>query len=142
VTVAPLYRQLEHPGMQEAYPQLSGIQSVLHIHPPVRPLGRSFADRLEIHAPDLEAARSIGIHELQHMVDILEGHAPGGSPGQFMRMGIPEREAWDLYERLVGEVVAGNAQRRLLMSERQRRLQSPLSTESVPRDRQINLYDE
>jgi hypothetical protein len=142
VTVAPLYQHLDHPGMREAYPQFSDVPSLLNIHPSVRPFGRSVADRLEIDAPDLQTARSIGIHELKHMIDRLEKHAPGGSPDQFRGPGISEQEAYDLYQRLVGEVAARNAQQRLLMSERQRRLQSPQSTESVPRDQQINLYEE
>jgi hypothetical protein len=142
VTVAPLYQHLAHPGMREAYPQFSEVPSMLNIEPSLRSYGRSTADRLEIDAPDLQTARSVGIHELKHMIDRLEQHAPGGSPDQFRGPGISEQEAYDLYQRLVGEVAARNTQQRLLMSERQRRLQSPQSTESVPRDQQINLYEE
>jgi hypothetical protein len=140
VTTGPLYRQLDHPGMREAYPQFSEVPSLLNIHPTVRPAGFSRTDKLEIHAPDIQAARSIGIHELKHMIDHFEKSAPGGAPSQFKAPGISAQEAYDLYERLVGEVAARNAQQRLLMNERQRRLRSPQSTESIPRDRQINLY--
>jgi hypothetical protein len=76
------------------------------------------------------------------VIDRLEKFAPGGAPSQFRAPGISEQEAYDLYQRLVGEVAARNAQHRLLMSERQRRLQSPQSTESVPRDQQIIPYEE
>ena len=44
--------------------------------------------------------------------------------------------------RIVGEVAARNAQHRLHMNEQERRLRSPQSTESVPRNQQINLYDD
>jgi hypothetical protein len=61
---------------------------------------------------------------------------------QFMGPGVSQQEAVDTYKRLIGEVVARNAQARLLMSERERRLRSPQSTESVPRDQQINFFEE
>jgi hypothetical protein len=95
-----------------------------------------------VDAPNLQWARSIGIHELKHVIDWIEKHPPGGSPRQFMEQGIPEREADDLYHRLVGEVAARNAQQRLHMTDRMRSLWPPTRTEDVPRDRQINLYDD
>ena len=58
-----------------------------------------------------------------------------------MEMGIPEREAYDIYQRLVGEVAARNAQKRLDWGDQIRSLRRPAATEDVPRDRQINLYD-
>jgi hypothetical protein len=63
-------------------------------------------------------------------------------PDQFMKSGIPEQEAYDLYNRLVGEVVARNAQKRLDWGDIIRSLRRPAATEDVPRHRQINLYDE
>jgi len=114
----------------------------LIIDPLQRPSGKSTAEQLIVRAPDLQTARSIGIHELKHLIDALERHAPGGSWRQFMGPGVSEPEAREIYRRLVGEVASRNAQYRLLMSERERRLRSPQSTESVPRDQQINLYDD
>jgi hypothetical protein len=144
LTVAPLYEHHDHPGMRKAYPSLSDWRSLLSIEPLQDPYGfTDFARKqLVVSAPDLDVARSVGIHELKHLIDKLEGHPPGGSPKQFTRQGIPEREAYDLYMRLVGEVAARNAQHRLFMSGRRRRLRSPRSTESVPRDQQINLNDD
>src|SRR5262249_26201979 len=84
----------------------------------------------------------IGIHELKHVIDNFEKHPPPGSPRDFMERGIPMRKAYDLYRTLIAEVAGRNAQRRLLMSEQERRLRSPQSTEDVPRDQQINLYDD
>jgi hypothetical protein len=87
-------------------------------------------------------ARWVGIHELKHLIDWFEKHPPGGSPHPFMEAGIPEREAYDLYHRLAGEVAARNAQRRLDWGDRLRERRRPATTEDVPRHRQINLHDE
>jgi hypothetical protein len=70
----------------------------------------------------------------------IEKHPLGDSPHQFIKLGIPERQTYDLYHRLVGEVAARNAQQRLHMDDRLRRVWPPKWTEDVPRDRQINLY--
>jgi hypothetical protein len=144
VTIAPLYEHHAHPGMQEAYPRLSNWKSRLSVDPVENSYGATAFGRkqLEVRAPNLESARSVGIHELKHLIDWIEKHPPGGSPDQFMKLGIPEQEAYDLYHRLVGEVAARNAQKRLDWSDIIRSLRRPAATEDVPRDRQINLYDE
>jgi hypothetical protein len=127
--------------MREAYPSLANWPSELIIDPHQRPRGRVTPDQLIVQAPDVPTARSIGIHELKHLIDAIEKHPPGGTWQQFMGPGVSQQEAVDIYKRLIGEVAARNAQARLLMSERERRLRSPQSTESVPRDQQINYYD-
>jgi hypothetical protein len=144
LTVAPLYEHHAHPGMQEAYPGLSNWESRLSISPLEKPGGATNVSRsrLAVYAPNLELARSAGIHELKHGIDSIEKHPPGGSPHQFMELDIPEQEAYDLYNRLVGEVAARNAQKRLDWGDIIRRLRRPAATEDVPRHRQINLYDE
>jgi hypothetical protein len=142
--VTPLYEHHAHPGMQEAYPGLANWQSRLTINPLENPRGSTNINksRLAVYAPNLQWARSIGIHELKHVIDWIEKHPPGGSPDQFMKLGKSEREANDLYHRLIGEVAARNAQQRLHMTDRMRSLWPPARTEDVPRDRQINLYDD
>jgi hypothetical protein len=85
------------------------------------------------------------MHELQHMIDHLEGHARGGNPLEFMRPGVSRQEARDMYYRLAGEVAARNAQSRLYESELQRLRKSPQRTEEkleipVPRHQQIILF--
>src|SRR5262249_21396121 len=94
-------------------------------------------NRLMVDAPNLQWARSIGIHELKHLIDWIEKHPPGGSPRQFMEVGVPEREAHDLYNRLVREVAARNAQKGLDWGDLIRRLRRPAATEDVPRDRSL-----
>jgi len=144
LTVAPLYEHHAHPGMQEAYPGLANWQSRLTIDPLENPRGATDVNRnwVAVHAPSLEWARKVGIHELKHVIDKIEKHPPGGSPDQFMKLRIPEQEAYDLYNRLVGEVAARNAQKRLDWGDIIRRYRRPGATEDVPRHRQINLYDE
>lgn len=141
---AALYKHHAHPGMREAYPNVANWPSIMSVHPYQKRSGRFRRDEdIAVLAPDVATAREIGIHELQHLIDFVEKHPPGGSWKQFMGPGVSAREAWDLKRRLIGEVVARNAQHRLKMSERGRRLRSPQSTESIPRDQQINwLYDD
>jgi Large polyvalent protein associated domain 23 len=140
---APLYEHYTHPGMREAYPQLANRPSLLVVDPLERGLGRVWPyDKVMVRAPNLQTAKSLAMHELKHLIDEVEKHPPGGQWKQFMGPGVSEQEARDIYWRLIGEVAARNAQRRLEMSERQRRLRSPQRTESVPRDQQINLYDD
>lgn len=143
-SVAPLFEHHVHPGLQMAYPELSGWRSLLITGPHEKEFGSTtFKKKLvEVRAPDLDKARYVGIHELQHLIDWLEKHAPGGAPKQFTEMGFPEWQAYELYRRLVGEVVARNAERRLLMSDDTRRLTPPRLTERIPRHQQINLHDD
>lgn len=139
LTHAPLYEHHAHPGMREAYPDLANFQSFLGIGPRY---GASYPNHLVVWAPDLNWAKSIGIHELKHLIDRLEKHPPGGSPSYFVNQGASKWEAYDLYKRLVGEVAARNAEQRLHISDRMRTLWPPQATEDIARNRQINLYDD
>lgn len=140
---APLYEHYTHSGMREAYPQLANRPSLLVIDPLERGVGRVWPyDKVMVRASNLQMAKSLAMHELKHLIDEVEKHPPGGQWKQFMGPGVSEQDARDIYWRLIGEVAARNAQRRLEMSQRERRLRSPQRTESVPRDQQINLYDD
>jgi Large polyvalent protein associated domain 23 len=144
VHVAPLYEHYVHPGMREAYPALSNWRSELAIIPDGERGGATnFQERLvKLQARGLEGARNMGIHELQHLIGKREKHPPGGSPRDFINQGMSEQQALDHYWRLVGEVVGRNAQRRLHLSDHDRNLWSPRATEDIPRNRQINLFDD
>jgi Large polyvalent protein associated domain 23 len=137
--VAPLYEQQIHPGMQAAYPSLAEAQSKIRIHPSVRSegLGAFTPGRIEVEVPTRSLARTKSIHELQHMIDHLEGHARGGQPLEFLKPGMSWQEAHELYRRLAGEVAARNAKERLYKTELQRQRRSPQGTEDRPRDQQI-----
>jgi hypothetical protein len=144
VHVAPLYEHYVHPGMREAYPALSNWRSRLAIIPDGERGGATnFQERLvKLQARGLEGARNMGIHELQHLIGKREKHPPGGSPRDFINRGMSEQQALDHYWRLVGEVVGRNAQYRLHLSDHDRNLWSPRATEDIPRNRQINLFDD
>ena len=135
--VAPLYEQQVHPGLQAAYPNLAGAQSKIRIDPRGPELGFFQPGSISVEAPIRSVIKSKSIHELQHMIDDLEGYALGGNLLEFMKPGISWREAYELYRRLAGEVAARNAKSRLYESELQRQRKSPLRTEDIPRDRQI-----
>jgi Large polyvalent protein associated domain 23 len=151
--VAPLYEQQVHPGMQAAYPSLAEAKSKIRIDPSMRtegvgsftPGGALTPKAIEIDVPSRSHVRVKSVHELQHMIDHLEGHARGGSPLEFMRPGVSREQARDMYYRLAGEVAARNAQHRLYDSELQRMRRSPQWTEKklempVPRHQQIILF--
>jgi len=70
----------------------------------------------------------------------IEKHPLGDSPHQFIKLGIPERQTYDLYHRLVGEVAVRNAQQRLRMDDQLQSVRPPQSTEDIARNRQVNLY--
>jgi hypothetical protein len=143
-SIAPLFEHHVHPGLQEAYPILSRYKSQLIIGPGQKMEGlTNFNKKLvQVRAPNEWLARFVGIHELQHLIDWLEKNPPGGAPRQFIELGFSERQAYDLYRRLVGEVVGENATRRLGMSDNVRRASPPQSTERIQRHRQINLHDD
>jgi hypothetical protein len=137
--VAPLYEQQVHPGMQAAYPNLAGAQSKIRIDPHGLELGLFDPGSITVQVPIRSVVKSKSIHELQHMIDDLEGHARGGNPLEFLKQGFSRQEAQELYRRLAGEVAARNAKSRLYESELQRQRKSPLKTEDkdIPRDQQI-----
>jgi hypothetical protein len=137
--VAPLYEQQVHPGLQAAYPNLAGAQSRIRIDPRGPELGVFQPGSISVEVQTRPPVKFISTHELQHMIDHLEGHARGGQPLEFLKPGISWREAKALYRRLAGEVAARNAQSRLYESELQRQRKSPLRTEDkdIPRDQQI-----
>jgi hypothetical protein len=64
---------------------------------------------------------STGAHELQHVVQSLEGFARGGSPDEFMRGQALSDSAYDAYRRLHGEAEARSVQDRLHMAPEERR---------------------
>ncbi len=138
--VAPLFDHFYHPGARANYPHLARAKSYLTIDRDKLEQGFATPGLVQIRAPTLERAKTMGIHEIQHMVDMIEGGPNSFHPEFFRRMGYPREKAYDMYQRQAPEVASRNAERRLLMSEQARRLESPESTELVPRDEQIIHY--
>jgi hypothetical protein len=141
--LAPLYKHHVHPALQEAYPQLADVTSRLKIDPYAPKAEASFnrANRtVTILARDLEEARSLGTHELMHVVQQLEKLPHGGNPQWLVDQGWTSPAADLLYKRLVGETQARNAQGRLMLREAERRERPPSKTEDEARDDQMRNF--
>ena len=71
------------------------------------------------------------LHEIQHLIQEIEGFAKGGSPKQWgMRR----------YHRLAGEVKARNISLRHFLSEDERRSTLHKATQDVPDSKQIIIF--
>jgi len=143
--VAPLYDQQRHPGMREAFPDLANARSEIRLDPGLES-GRGHFMRemglISTESPYRWLLKNTGIHELQHMIDYIEGFARGGSALEFVKLGYGRDMAEALYNRLAGEVAVRNAQYRLGMRDAERMRKAPIRTEEklqipVPRDQQI-----
>lgn len=163
-------RFLDHPQLGAAYDDLWRINASLTKGGgyPYRPFARhtvreSGAEGIDINAHNLEAARNLVLHELQHAVQRREGFARGADAinedlsafrdqihAEAVRLhkeeGIPlgdavalleARKRADLYGRSSGEVEAINVETRRGMTPEQRRATPPWVTEEIPRSEQI-----
>lgn len=122
------------PDVYRAYPELQNIRVVHDESFSARDVGGYYnkADNA-IHIN----ARLGGVfferalpHELQHVIQGIEGFADGGSP---------ERHGQAQYHRLAGEVESRNVERRLHMTDKERRERLLSDTEDVAREDQIFL---
>jgi hypothetical protein len=121
---------------------LAEVESRIRINPDQLRRGGEFAPgMIRIEAPIDSVARWLGVHELDHLVGHLERFPRGGAPLEFLKPGVPWEQAVSQYKKLAGEVSARDAQYRLLsLSEKQRRMKSPPSTQEIPWDQQIIRY--
>lgn len=72
------------------------------------------------------------LHELQHLIQDIEGFAVGGSPKQYGRR---------KYMRLAGEVEARNIFRRHCLTPEERRRKLRTTTQDVPDNEQIVIFE-
>ena len=91
---------LDHPVLFTAYPELRHLDVQITIAPEKAAEGRYqrrtpgdekyFGLSPEVHAqgPDEATALSILLHEVQHVIQDIEGFAPGGNPQQFATTGV------------------------------------------------------
>lgn len=112
---------------------------------------------IEVMAPDLKRATSVGLHELQHGVQSLEGFSPGTNSNHIA--GLIEKgarnnpsvlegydfdkiqkEAHNLYHNTAGEVEARNVQTRMGFSPNERRAIAPWRSQDVRFQNQM-IYD-
>lgn len=145
---------VRHPELSAAYPDATNR---VYVKTSQRPglseggFGAGDVDALPLivaKAPDNPELRSAVAHELQHLVQVQEGFARGGSPERIqervpesvLRSLTPEQRQETLhtaYERLAGEVEARNVQTRLPFTPEQRRRIFPWITEDTLPEQQI-----
>jgi hypothetical protein len=136
--VGPLFDLIHHPGARDAYPHLASALAEIRLDPHgTERLGNFAPGLITIQTRLRQLLSRLGIHELQHMVDHLEGAARGGSTWEFRQLGYSKEEADALYGLLAGEINARNAEKWLGMTPAQRLHTAPIRTEGIPRDQQI-----
>lgn len=168
----------EHSNLFGNYPDLRDIPVNLTIDPNIKGKGNaaytpeSKADKtvesIEISAPDLNMAKELLSHEIQHAIQEREDFARGGMvdntfsneikalletevskrleqgdiTGAHDFLALYEKSKSltpkELYQKLSGEVEARNVQERRNMSFNERKDNSPLLTEDTPRNEQIS----
>ncbi len=170
-TAGTSFSGMNHPELVAAYGETPGIYGSIDKSKPmsgahmVDPTGQGRPPYITAQGPDLEAAKSVGLHELQHNAQSMEGFASGGNwrdvlqtpeakaavAARFQQMkasgaNLADEDifanaevsvARDMYNRLAGEVEARNVQSRMNMSAAERRAKAPWLTQDVPDDQQI-----
>lgn len=126
-----------HPNGGVSAPQASGSYIMGGIHDPEE-LGRQ---QLEINATNLDLNKKgnpvdIGVHELQHAVQDIEGFSPGANPSMFNES---HGDPYSAYTHAAGEVEARNVQRRRNWSDEGLKDRMPWSSEDTARPNQIIL---
>jgi len=95
---------LVHPALFKAYPQLKKIPIKMELGElnlltkGLKP-GASYSPEkgtIEIRAKNLNQAKDQVIHEIQHAIQVIEGFARGGMPGQFVSK--YRQRMWDLMD--------------------------------------------
>lgn len=137
---------LDHPELFKAYPEMKDVR--------IAPLSEKYVkDNPGVSAAydrdqnviflrqglDPDYIRTVLLHEGQHGVQKLEGFARGGNASMFPE--LSKKEAEEMYKSIKGEVEAYNVNRRQDMKPSERRVTPPQSTESHPRDKQIDAPD-
>lgn len=159
---------MSHPDLFKNYPDLKGLRLDLtkttasKLGPNDTSLSGSYypqsgpvPPRIEVGAPNYAGARTVGLHELQHGVQDIEGFTPGSDPSYF----APEFEKllrsrdssapYDFdkikemanlaYYRTAGEVEARNVEARKDFSPLDRLMKPSWQTQSVPYEDQVNF---
>ncbi|MGH8562699.1 MAG: PLxRFG domain-containing protein [Gammaproteobacteria bacterium] len=135
---------LDHKTLFENYPQLADVRIVWRKHLPADVGGGYDPSRNVIHLNATRLPRQILstlLHELQHLVQYMEGFARGGSPedaafisaAATMGIDVSNREAViSAYARLMGEVEARDVQARANLSAEELRERPPYISQGIP----------
>lgn len=122
---------VDHPELMQAYPELSNISQLGlqgghkgAFEPTYVNDVYSGRGTLSATAPDENALKSVGLHELQHAIQHKEGFAKGGS--------LSDMPSLADYRNLAGEAEARATQARMGMDAAQRRATFPYDSYDVP----------
>lgn len=147
----------QHSKLYEAYPELAKHKMYNTVlHDPVNGIGRgqfngnTIPPIVSIEAPNLNNAKSVALHEMQHGVQRLENFAPGGNVNSmaYLQEKFPENlplhevksDPVALYKRLAGEVESRNVQKRMDFDPSYRRIVPPWETHDTYYKDQL-VYD-
>ncbi len=145
-----------HSELFKAYPEIRDVE--VRMVPAGRSLSGAVAkvvgeNPILMVREDLPAKQwySVISHEIQHLIQDIEGFAAGGSAEalgevtaeEVLRCGFAEldlsegRTKHRLYQHLAGEVEARNVQSRIRLDRAQRSASAPASTEDIAADKQL-----
>jgi hypothetical protein len=149
---APLSMIFNHPEAYKAYPGLKDFKVDLEIDPSFKYNSGSYgADepKINVAAPNSDEARSVLLHEIQHIIQHLEGFSPGVTVGSmkeafkahpdFFKSVDPYMTPFQAYQRTVGETEARNVETRRDMTNTERYEMAPWSTQDYPGGAQMAL---
>ena len=163
---ARLDEVLNHPALFDAYPKLADMKvaaqnlarrTLGHYDPKTNTITLN-ATLLGQGGEGHDMLKSTLLHEVQHVIQTIEGFARGGNIedaktlpeyeqmlGSYSARGLTDPEklaAHHVYQRLAGETEARNTQERLRMSAADRRAMPPSETQDVYRGDQIVRFNE
>lgn len=76
---------LDHPQLFEQYPEIKNVPVRFSVFTGAPESGSFRRNGIEIKAPDMDAAKKVMLHEIQHWIQDKEGFARGSSPEEFKR---------------------------------------------------------
>lgn len=120
------YHELQNLTLYAMYSPKKGISGYFN------PSNRSIVVSMGRPADIQYHIEEVLLHELQHLIQDIEGFALGGDPKQYGRR---------KYLRLAGEVEARNIFRRHSLSEDERRRKLRTATQDVPDNEQILIFE-
>lgn len=140
---------LDAPELYEAYPQLKDATVVFDNNPYSPELGSytkiKYLDSNKTGAliklnkqpgeTDVERYNATMLHEIQHIIQDIEGFAYGGNLEQFVE--YDKETAFEKYSSLAGEVESRNVEKRMNMTQEERKNILLSATEDIPRNNQI-----
>lgn len=150
---------MDHSALYKNYPQLA-LDPMSLTKDSGFPTGNGLYENannmVHVIAPNEPIARSVGLHELQHGVQKIEGFSPGTNPSYYayqIEQGLKKNpalmqgydfdtikdQAYDLYHKTAGEVEARNVQKRGDYSPQQRNDVPPWYTQDVGYNNQYHF---